>query len=122
VHSSSVEGLEPGFFLVQLCTSPDKRERALEGIREQLARLRDDLVSTAELEGAKAHLIGVHAIGLQRRQSLAATMVLDHAYGLSAESYLRYPEEIGAVDARQVRELALSYLDPAAEVVAVVGP
>ncbi len=122
VHSSSSEGLERGYFVVQMGTSPEKRDQALLGIREQLARIRDELVSGSELEGAKAHLIGVHAIGLQRRQSLAATMVLDQAYGLSPETYLRYADEISAVDAKAVREAALTYLDPQAEVVAVVGP
>jgi zinc protease len=122
VHSSSVEGLEHGYFVIQLGTSPDKRERSLSGIREQLARMRDEPVSTTELEGAKAHLIGVHAIGLQRRQSLAGTMVLDQTYGLPAESYLQFAERISAVNADQVQDAAATYLDPAGEVVAVVGP
>src|SRR5450432_2456897 len=90
VHGSSVEGLDRGYFSIQLGTSPEKRERALQGIREQLARMREEAVSRAELEGAKAHLIGVHAIGLQRRGSVAATIALDQAYGLPAENYLRY--------------------------------
>jgi predicted Zn-dependent peptidase len=48
--------------------------------------------------------------------------VLDRAYGLSPETYLRYPHEISSVDAKALRQAALTYLDPQAEVVAVVGP
>jgi zinc protease len=122
VHGSSVEGLDRGYFVIQLGTSAEKRDRALAGIREQLARIREERVSTAELEGAKAHLIGVHAIGLQRRSSLGATLALDHAYGLPAENYLRYAELISAVDAARLQEAAQAYLEPSGEVVAVVGP
>ena len=74
-----------GYFAIQLGTSPEKRDRALEGIREQLARMREEPVPAQELEGAKAHLIGIHAIRLQRRGSLAATFALDHVYGLPAD-------------------------------------
>jgi zinc protease len=122
VHGSSVDGLDRGHFAIQMGTSPEKRDKALHGIREQLARVRDEPVSSKELEGAKAHLIGVHAIGLQRRGSLAATLALDQAYGLGAENYLRYADDISAVDARQVQDAAQAILDPRGEVVAVVGP
>jgi zinc protease len=122
VHGSSIEGLDRGHFAIQLGTSPEKRDKALEGIREQLARIREEPVPALELEGAKAHLIGVHAIALQRRGSLAATFALDHAYGLPPENYLRYAEQISAVDTRHLQEAAQATLDPAGEVVAVVGP
>jgi zinc protease len=122
VHGSSVDGLDRGHFAIQMGTSPEKRDRALAGIREQLARMRDEPVSTKELDGAKAHLIGVHAIGLQRRGSLAATLALDQAYGLTPENYLRFTDDISAVDARQLQDAAQAILDPRGEVVAVVGP
>jgi zinc protease len=122
VHGASVEALDRGYFAIQLGTSAEKRDRALAGIREQLARVREERVSASELEGAKAHLIGVHAIGLQRRSSLAATVALDQAYGLPPENYLRYAEQITAVDAARLQETAQAYLDPSGEVVAVVGP
>jgi zinc protease len=122
VHGSSAEGLDRGYFAIQMGTSPEKRDRGLEGIRTQLARIREEPVTSHELEGAKAHLIGVHAIGLQRRASLAGALALDHAYGLPTENYLHYAEQISAVDARLLQEVAQTVLDPAGEVVAVVGP
>jgi zinc protease len=122
VSAMSVDGLDPGYFAVYLGTSPEKAATALEGIRVQLARVRQERVSEAELERAKRYLVGSHAIGLQRRSSLAATLALDELYGLGAEAYLDYDAKVHAVTADAILDAAQKFLDPRGEVVAEVGP
>ncbi len=122
VSSMSVEGVDPGYFAVYMGTSPEKVETALLGMRRELKRLCDEPVSDAELSRAKEHLIGVHEIGLQRNGARAATMALDELYGLGAEAYLKYAEEIAAVDAKAVQEVSRRVLDFDRCALSVVGP
>ncbi len=122
VSSFSVEGVDPGYFAVYMGTSPEKVDAALAGIRAELARMRDEPLPAVELERAKQHLIGTHEIGLQRNGARAAVMALDHCYGLGAERFLRYAEEVTRVTAEEVGEVARRVLDPAREALAVVGP
>ncbi|MBL8954557.1 MAG: insulinase family protein, partial [Myxococcaceae bacterium] len=122
VSSMSVEGIDPGYFAVYIGTSPEKVDTALAGMKRELQRLRDERVSDAELARAKEHLIGVHEIGLQRNGARAATMALDALYGLGAEAYLKYAEEIAAVDAKAIQDVARRVLDFERSALSVVGP
>lgn len=122
VSASSVEGLQPGHVLVHMGTSPEKVEQALAGLNEHLERLRQDLVGPEELVRAKRHLVGTHAIDLQRAGSRATVMALGERFGLGYAAHRQYPEHIRAVTAEDVREVARRYLDPARMVEVIVGP
>lgn len=122
VSASVVEGLESGSFSVYMGTSPEKVDAALDGIRAELTKLRDTLVSDDELGRAKEHLIGTQSIGLQRNGARAGTMALDACYELGADAYLRYPAEISAVTPDDVREAARRVIDFERSALAVVGP
>ena len=122
VSAMVMEGLDPGSFSVYMGTSPEKVEAALAGIRAELTRLKEELVSEAELSRAKEHLIGTQGIGLQRNGARAGVMALDACYGLGAEAFLEYPKEIAAVTAEDVRRAAQRVIDFQKEALAIVGP
>lgn len=122
VSASVVEGLDAGSFSVYMGTSPEKVDTALEGIRHELTRIKEELVSDAELSRAREHLIGTQNIGLQRNGARAGTMALDACYGLGADAFLKYPEEIAAVTAEDVRRVAREVIDFERSALAVVGP
>ncbi len=122
VSAMLMEGIDPGSFSIYMGTSPEKVEAALAGIRAELAKLQVDLVTDAELSRAKEHLIGTQGIGLQRNGARAGVMALDACYGLGAEAFLRYPEEIAAVTAEDLRSAAQRVIDFKREALAVVGP
>lgn len=122
VSAMLMEGIDPGSFSVYMGTSPEKVEAALAGIRVELSKLCEDLVSDAELSRAKEHLIGTQGIGLQRNGARAGVMALDACYGLGADAFLRYPEEIAAVTAADIRDAAQRVIDFKREALAVVGP
>ncbi len=122
VSAMLMEGIDPGSFSVYMGTSPEKVEAALAGIRAELSKLCEDLITDAELSRAKEHLIGTQGIGLQRNGARAGVMALDACYGLGAEAFLRYPEEIAAVTAEDIRSAAQRVIDFKREALAVVGP
>lgn len=122
VSSMTVEGVDPGYFAVYMATSPEKVRVAVDGIRQELKRLTDERVADSEMQRAREHLLGVHDIGLQRNGARAATMALDHCYGLGAEAFLRYADEVMAVTADDVRNVAQRVLDFERCATVTVGP
>ncbi|MBI5510812.1 MAG: insulinase family protein [Deltaproteobacteria bacterium] len=122
ISSSSVEGCDPGHWLVHVGTSPDKVTRAIDGVRAHLARISNEPVSAEELARAKRYLIGTHAIDLQRAGSRAMLMALGERYGLGYQDYSRYADRIGAISAARLCDAAKHYFAPAAQVEVVVGP
>ena len=122
VTSMAVEGLDPGYFAVYIGTSADKREAAEAGMEAELKRVLDEPVSAAELDRAKAHLVGTHEIGLQRNGARAAMFALDGVYGLGLDNFEHYDERIQSVTAEDVLRVARRIIQLDRAVVAVVGP
>jgi zinc protease len=122
VSSFTVEGMDPGYFAAYIGTSPEKLNDALEGIRTELARVRDERVSEAELARAKQHLIGSNEIGLQRNAARAGLLALDTCYGLGLENFLHYSERIAEVTAEDVQAVARGIIDFNHSALAIVGP
>jgi zinc protease len=122
VSSFTIEGVDPGYFATYIGTSPEKVNDALAGIRAELQRVRDELVTPAELERTKQHLIGTNEIGLQRNGARAALLALDTCYGMDLENFLHYADNISSVTAEQVREVARRVIDFDRGALAIVGP
>ncbi len=122
VTSFSMEGVDPGYFAVYIGCGPGKTQEALDGIRAELRRVREDPVAADELDRARTHLIGTHAISLQRNSARAAVYAFDECYGLGADASSKYAERIAAVTADDVLAAAQRILSPAREVIALVAP
>ena len=97
VSAHSVEGVDPGFVAIYLSCAPDKLGAAVAGVREQLAQLRADGVTAAEVERAQSYLIGSHRIAMQRRAAVASAMAYHEAYGLGWQAWTDYDAAIRAV-------------------------
>jgi len=122
VSSFSVEGVDPGYFGVYIATSPSKADAAVQAIRAELVRARDEKIDPAELRRAQRHLVGTHEIGLQRNGARAALLALDHCYGIGVENFLHYADQISAITAEQVQQVAQRVIDFDHSALAVVGP
>src|SRR2546430_627996 len=122
VTSFSMEGLDPGYFAAYIGCGPGKVAEALDGIRNELRRLREEPIAAAELERARTHLIGTHAISLQRNSARAAVYGFDECYGLGAEASTRYAANVSAVSTADVLATAQRVLMPSREVIALVAP
>jgi zinc protease len=122
VGAFSLEGLDPGYFAVHAATNPASLGAVLGFVRQELTRIIDSGVKPADLGRAQRHLIGGHAISLQRRSALAAALAFHEAYGLGWQSYRHYTDQIAAVKVADLQRVAQKYWDPRREVVTVVGP
>jgi len=122
VSAFSVEGLDPGYFAVYLASSPENLEEAIKVVRQEFRDVVDKGITADELARAQRYLIGVHAIGLQRKSALAAALAFHEAYGQGWKTYRQYGDYIMKVTVSDVARVARKYLDPEREVVAVVKP
>jgi zinc protease len=122
VTSFSMEGVDPGYFAVYIGCGPAKTQEALDGIRGELRRVREEPITAAELDRARTHLIGTQAISLQRNSARAAVYAFDECYALGADASSRYAERIAAVSAQDVLAAAQRILLPSREVIALVAP
>ena len=122
VTGVAAEGVDPGYFAVYIATSPEKADQAIDGIKEELKRIREEPITPLELERAQQHLVGTHAIGLQRNSARAALLGLDYLYGVGDENFNHYAEQVMAVTREDVQQLAQQLIDFERCVTAVVGP
>jgi zinc protease len=117
-----MEGVDPGYFAVYIGCGPAKTQEALDGIRAELRRVREDPITAAELDRARTHLIGTQAISLQCNSARAAVYAFDECYALGADASSRYAERIAAVTAQDVLAAAQRILQPSREVISLVAP
>ena len=122
VSAFSVEGLDPGYFAVYLAASPENLDEAIKVVRQELRDVTQKGITAEELARAQRYLIGVHAIGLQRKSALAAALAFHEAYGQGWKAYRQYGDYIMKVTVADVARAARKYLDPAHEVAAIVKP
>jgi predicted Zn-dependent peptidase len=122
VGSYTHEFVDRGFIAMYVGTRADNVDEACEIIGRELARLRDEGVSVAELERAKEHVKGRMVLGLEStgaRMSRLARSVLFDLPVLSLDELLA---RVDAVDADEVATLAAELYDPDALSAACVGP
>ncbi len=122
VYALRILGVDASTFALCIATSPDKIERAINGIRQQVQQLHDQGISDDELTRAKRYLIGNNDIGLQRNSSRAMTFAIDEAYGNDYDRALQFGDRIDAVSTDDVHAYIDRWLDPERFLVSVVKP
>jgi zinc protease len=120
VTAFSIEGLDPGSFGLYIASAPDKLEDSISGLREELEKILNGPIEEAELERARAYLIGSHAVSLQRFATQASLLSLDELYGMGATHHLGYAARIEAVTADAVKRVARRIINLDAPLLAIV--
>jgi zinc protease len=118
--AQSVEGLDPGTFMVYIASAPDKEQQARDGVQNELRKLLEGGIADAELERARSYLIGSYSVSLQRFGTQASLLSLDELYGLGATHHLGYRERIEKVTREDVMRVARRIIDFDRAVYAVV--
>lgn len=119
---SSSAGREPGTFLAYIGTSADRVQRAIDGMLEEIERIRMEAPAPAELELAKRYLLGSWPFRFERNAQRARWLLAAERLGLPDDEVERFPDRLRAVGAEEVLESARQCLHPEALQVALVGP
>ena len=114
-------GKYPGSFQIVLQT---KNASAREGISlslQQMERIRKELVSEEEMEGARKHLIGSFPMRFDTQAKLVNFLGQVEYYGLGLDYPEKYPTRIRSVTREAVLRVAQEYLHPENHILVVVA-
>jgi zinc protease len=121
--SSQLEARRDGtMWAARAGVDPENIDRAVQAIKTELDRLRDEVVSDQELEDAKSYLTGVLPLALETHDGVAATLLAIEEFDLGLDYLDRYPDIIAAVSRDQVREAVRSHLDPETLAIGIARP
>jgi len=120
--TAASSGRVEGVFQASIATSPDKVDAALAGFVEEMERIRVETVGEEELDLAKRYLSGSYALGFEKSSRRASQVVTAARLGLPEGHVEQLLEDLMAVDAAAVREVAHAVLEPRALSVAAAGP
>lgn len=119
---TSSAGLDPGRFIAYIGTAPENLDRAISGLRGEIARIVEGGVTPEELETARLYLTGSFVFHFQRNSQIAEFLLEAEIYGLGFDYLEKYPELICAVSVEDVNRVTRKYIDPQKLTTVVVGP
>jgi zinc protease len=114
-------GEEPGMFTAYIGTSPEHRQKAIDGFVAEIERIRSEPPTAEELQDVVDYLTGSFVFALERNSNLAAYAIRARRFDLGFDYLHRYPEIIRAITREQVRNAARQHLHPDRMVVVSAG-
>lgn len=120
VHATNWTGLDPGAFYVMTQTQPDKTDKVIELIFNEIDRMKKEAVSDEELETAKRTCISMEQIGNQTNKDMAMDAALNELYGFGYDYSDHYADRINAVTKEDVQRVMAKYFNNS--VTAITGP
>ncbi|HSB40356.1 MAG TPA: pitrilysin family protein [Methylomirabilota bacterium] len=121
VYSTLLPSRHGASCLVSLQTRTDGVAEAVRLVREEMARLGREPVTSGELERAKSYLIGSFPLRLDTSGKLARFVAAVEENGLGLDYPDRYKARIARVSAADLQRAAAKYLDPATFASVMVG-
>ncbi|HUL36221.1 MAG TPA: pitrilysin family protein [Thermodesulfobacteriota bacterium] len=114
-------GKYPGSFQIVLQTKNSSAREAIALSLQEMERIRKELVSEKELEGAKKYLIGSFPMRLNTQGKLVSFLTQVEYYGLGLDYPEKYPSLIQSVTREEVLRVAKKYLHPKEYILIIVA-
>ena len=115
-------GLGPGPWFIYAGVNPAAVDRAIELIRAEIRRFREEPVSDQELADTKAYMTGVLPLQMESNEGVAAFIMEAHLYQLGDDYLARYPDIIRAVTKDEILAAAQTYLSDEIFALSIAGP
>ena len=114
-------GKYPGSFQIALQTKNSSAREAITLSLQQMERIRKELVSEKELEGAKKYLIGSFPMRLNTQGKLTNFLTQVEYYGLGLDYPEKYPSLIKSITREDILRVAKKYLHPKNMILVIVA-
>ena len=114
-------GKYPGSFQIALQTKNSSAREAIALSLQGVERIRKELVSEKELEGAKKYLIGSFPMRLNTQGKLTGFLTQVEYHGLGLDYPEKYPSLIQSITREEVLRVAKKYLHPKNTILVVVA-
>jgi len=114
-------GKDPGSFQIVLQTKNGSAREAISLSLEEMEKIRKELVSEQELEGAKKYLIGSFPMRFDTQGKLSQFLSQVEFYGLGSDYPERYPSLIQSITREEILRVARTFLHPDQMILIVVA-
>jgi zinc protease len=118
---TSTAGEEPGCFAAYIGTSPEHRQKAIDGFVREIEKIRAEPPTAQELRDVQEYLIGSVVFTYERNSNLVRYAVRCLRFDLGLDFMLRYPELIRSVTTEDVLRVARTHLHPERVVIVSAG-
>ncbi len=119
--SSLSGGIGPGPWLCIAGVEPANLEKAIQLMRQEIARFISEPVTSEELSDSQANFIGRLPLSLESNAGVASALLNLERYELGLDYYQRYPDLIRKISAEEILETAQKYLHPDRLAIATAG-
>lgn len=109
-----------GAFVAYIATAPAREDEARTALLEEFDRLRNDLLSSEELERSKRYTIGTWQIRSQTNAAQLSDLMHAHMIGTGPGEITNFEQNINEVDAEHIRAAAQRYFNTAMMVEGIV--
>lgn len=120
--SSLSGGSGPGPWRVSAGVDPANVEKAVDLIRQEIARFVNEPVTAEELSDSQANFIGRLPLSLESNGGVSGALINLERYDLGLDYYRHYPDLLRAISIEDVLQAARAYLDPDRLAISVAGP
>ncbi len=111
----------PGAFSVEVQTKNETAMEAIDGIKAELKKIREEQVSDEELKDAKSYLTGSFPLRLDTNAKISKFLVLVEYYNLGLDYINEYAKKINAVTKDDILRVARKYIDTENYITVIVG-
>ncbi len=122
IYAFKLAYADNGAWGVYVGTTPSQTETALNVIREELAKVVEEGISSEELERAKGSMRGGLALALEDANSRMVRLGRDELAGMPHLSVDERLEKLEAVDLQAVQDVAANLYGADTRVIGAVGP
>jgi zinc protease len=122
VYSTLDASLAEGPLMIRAGVAAADVDRSIASIDRELASVRQDGLTSRELDESKSYLVGSIPRQLETNAGIAGFLLSAELHGLGVDHDERLPALIGAVSLADVNRVALRLLDPARAAIVVAGP
>ena len=101
---------------------PANINRAIDGIRDELRKLRSEGVTAEELADAKSYLIGSTPLAVESLGGVVGLLLTIEEHGLGLDYLERYPSIINSLTLDQLQNAVQTHLDENVFAIGIAGP
>jgi zinc protease len=120
-YSSLSGGTGPGPWYITAGIAPDKVEKTIALLLQEVSRFVSEEVLDEELSDSKANYIGRLPLSMETNAGVASALTSLERYQLGLDYYRRYPSLVSAITREQVLDSARRYLHPQRIALATAG-
>ena len=111
----------PGAFAVEVQTKNESAVIAMEGIKAELKKIRDEKVSDEELKDAKSYITGSFPLKFDTNAKISNFLVQIEFYNLGLDYLNEYVKKIEGITKDDIMRVARKYIDTENYIMVAVG-